>query len=360
MKRFCVFCGSHPENKTLEHVIPSWLIKMTGDPKRKWTVGINWETKKPIEFSAKNFKFPSCAECNNYYSSLEENSKKILQNILNSSPVSAQDYDVFLDWFDKIRIGTWLGCQQLGTYPHTIKPKFHISSRIGTKDRSLFIYRINSEHKGFHLFGAESPVFGLFPCSFGMIINGYVFINISMEALHSARLGLPYPKIMEDFVNNDGFLVTKMDGWHSSFKAKTPVIRKNFYRPLIEIHQPIMFDFMLKNVPSDELSMLTQQDFCRRRQWMDEKYKVHKVFDGAITVCEEHDLIYESPCSVKSFRPGNEYIKLVYEVQNQLANEYYTSSRSNYLPKEDKKLRKVMLNWNQGKIDYLQSLKEER
>jgi hypothetical protein len=30
-----VFCGSAPESKTREHVIPQRLIKSTGDPKRK-------------------------------------------------------------------------------------------------------------------------------------------------------------------------------------------------------------------------------------------------------------------------------------------------------------------------------------
>jgi hypothetical protein len=34
MDKFCVFCGESPENKNKEHVIPQWLIRMTGYSKR--------------------------------------------------------------------------------------------------------------------------------------------------------------------------------------------------------------------------------------------------------------------------------------------------------------------------------------
>jgi hypothetical protein len=30
MAEVCVFCGERPQSKTKEHVIPKWLIEMTG------------------------------------------------------------------------------------------------------------------------------------------------------------------------------------------------------------------------------------------------------------------------------------------------------------------------------------------
>jgi len=32
MDKFCIFCGDKPQSKNLEHIIPQWLLKMTGDP----------------------------------------------------------------------------------------------------------------------------------------------------------------------------------------------------------------------------------------------------------------------------------------------------------------------------------------
>ena len=39
MEKRCIFCGKVPETKTKEHVIPQWLINMTGDPKRNLHLG---------------------------------------------------------------------------------------------------------------------------------------------------------------------------------------------------------------------------------------------------------------------------------------------------------------------------------
>ncbi|QJB40178.1 hypothetical protein HF324_20870 [Chitinophaga oryzae] len=32
--KYCIFCGEQPQSKTKEHIIPKWLIEMTGDPNR--------------------------------------------------------------------------------------------------------------------------------------------------------------------------------------------------------------------------------------------------------------------------------------------------------------------------------------
>lgn len=40
----CIFCGEKCKNKTKEHVLPRWLIKMTGDPNREIRVGLNYNS----------------------------------------------------------------------------------------------------------------------------------------------------------------------------------------------------------------------------------------------------------------------------------------------------------------------------
>jgi hypothetical protein len=34
MDKICVFCGEKPKSRNSEHVIPQWLIELTGNPKR--------------------------------------------------------------------------------------------------------------------------------------------------------------------------------------------------------------------------------------------------------------------------------------------------------------------------------------
>jgi hypothetical protein len=36
----CIFCGNPPSAKNKEHVVPKWLIELTGDPKREWYLGL--------------------------------------------------------------------------------------------------------------------------------------------------------------------------------------------------------------------------------------------------------------------------------------------------------------------------------
>lgn len=40
--RSCVFCGMQPDSKTREHVLPRWLIEITGEPNRRAYLGRDW------------------------------------------------------------------------------------------------------------------------------------------------------------------------------------------------------------------------------------------------------------------------------------------------------------------------------
>src|SRR5215467_1644940 len=62
MPKVCVFCGRPPKGKNKEHVIPKWLIALTGESKRKVYLGRKWahpELEKRI-YPLNSFTFPAC------------------------------------------------------------------------------------------------------------------------------------------------------------------------------------------------------------------------------------------------------------------------------------------------------------
>jgi hypothetical protein len=72
MEKICVFCGERPERKTNEHVLPKWLIRLTGDPSRRamFGLGIQGSDVKARIFSFDAFKFPACRDCNELFSAV--------------------------------------------------------------------------------------------------------------------------------------------------------------------------------------------------------------------------------------------------------------------------------------------------
>lgn len=42
MAKKCIFCGKQMSEKSKEHVIPQWLIEMTGDKKRTACFGLDY------------------------------------------------------------------------------------------------------------------------------------------------------------------------------------------------------------------------------------------------------------------------------------------------------------------------------
>ena len=49
MNKICVFCGLQPHSKNKEHIIPQWLIKMTGEPNRQANFGHDSRHYKKLE-----------------------------------------------------------------------------------------------------------------------------------------------------------------------------------------------------------------------------------------------------------------------------------------------------------------------
>lgn len=188
MSKFCVFCGNPPTDKNMEHVVPQWLIKMTGDEKRL----CNLKTILPRDIPFIQFKFPACEACNSKYSDMEGSVKNIIVKILDGQSVNASEINLLMDWMDKVRIGLWLGALYLKKQVDQISPHMHIESRMGLKDRILIIERQNHRDKRLSFAGPAQQTFLHNPCAFQMIINNYIFTNVSEYGLVSRRLGFPY------------------------------------------------------------------------------------------------------------------------------------------------------------------------
>jgi hypothetical protein len=111
MEKRCIFCGNPPSAKNKEHIIPKWLIELTGDPKREWYLGVKFGEpgKPPRVFSADQFQFPACESCNSRYSNLEGRARGCFVKLWDNKPLTAGEWDDLLDWFDKVRIGLFIG-----------------------------------------------------------------------------------------------------------------------------------------------------------------------------------------------------------------------------------------------------------
>ena len=173
LKNHCVFCGKKPEKKSREHVIPKWLIKLTGDLNRKMTLPrINEDLKsEEIKISFSDLNTISCTKCNISFSKFEKDAKKVFNDLLIDKPLSSEDLNIILDFFDKIRVGLRINYLKINHNPFEINPKYYISSRLRQKDRLLLIYKTNFNKSTLQVIGANTLVFQLSPCCFGLILN---------------------------------------------------------------------------------------------------------------------------------------------------------------------------------------------
>lgn len=187
MAKFCIFCGNTPQDKNKEHVLPQWLSKHTERFHKVCSLGSI--TDANITFSA--LTFPACTACNDKFGKLEAAVKPILLDLMDSKPLNAEQVNMLLDWFDKVRVGLWLSKLTLSKQVDKISPKFHIADRVGTKDRMLIIERLNTTGKGLSFAGVESEMFSEMPSVFMLVVNDFVFINASELGLTSNKLGFP-------------------------------------------------------------------------------------------------------------------------------------------------------------------------
>ena len=241
MNKFCVFCGEAPDGKTKEHVIPKWLIQLTGDVNREAFFGFIKDPElskfKKRKYSFGNFTFPACDTCNNKYASLEGKTKTILQNILDGNDILSSDLSIFLDWLDKVRVGIWLGMLTLDKDTHPkVEPNFHIETRIGQHDRILIVEKSDGLQPKLNFGGAETFSFAIMPSAFVLIVNNYYFTNISSVFLFSRRLGFPFPQKTVLSPDSDQIRCDLSEGRE---RIMLPLLRRTIHEKGKEFYQPM-------------------------------------------------------------------------------------------------------------------------
>ena len=93
----CVFCGENPLQKTNEHILPQWLLKLTGNPNRVVPLMFNKAQLTFDERSFSSFVFPACKSCNDKYSKMEGKVHTTVQKILKDDFISEEELSLFLD-----------------------------------------------------------------------------------------------------------------------------------------------------------------------------------------------------------------------------------------------------------------------
>jgi hypothetical protein len=194
--KFCLFCGDRPVGKNKEHVLPQWLLELTGDPTRIANFGLDLshgiENATPRQYAFSQFQFPACAVCNGIFGTLEGKAKAVVLKILASEKLFAQDISTLLDWLDKVRVGLWLGYHQLDKNFEGIHPRFYVQHRLGRKDRLLVLASRNDERQLLSFVGPATIAFRFLPSALGLVINRLCLVNISCDYLLARRLGFPY------------------------------------------------------------------------------------------------------------------------------------------------------------------------
>ena len=236
-RRLCVFCGKPPSAKTREHVIPQWLIERTGSPSRLAHFGYSRDEElEPLRFAFNSFVFPACAKCNEEFGKLEDRTVPIMESLLRAEPIGALEFSVLLDWFDKVRIGVWLGLNAIEKNPFSLTPRYFIKQRFRNRDRLVFIYRLEGLGPGLTLVGTFAPSFAFAPVAIGMRVNDLLFINASTVTLCARRLGFPFVDDIS-WAPQEMLETSWAEGLHRTFN---PVLRKNpFPKGGTQIFQPV-------------------------------------------------------------------------------------------------------------------------
>ncbi|MCK4782672.1 MAG: hypothetical protein KAV87_02895 [Desulfobacteraceae bacterium] len=211
------------------------------------------------EFSFDAFKFPACKSCNESYGILEENVKTIIIRILAEEALSELEFNTLLDWFDKVRIGLWLGYRYLNRNELGIMPHFHIEKRIAKHDRILLVLRANDKVQRLTFIGCDTPSFGLTPSCFSLRINNYGFLNMSYPNLVSRRIGFPYP--------SESLLMEEDERTHYIFvggreRIMNPVLKKIFTTQGTELYQPI-FAGNIDGIDTTVVNQLYETEYVR-------------------------------------------------------------------------------------------------
>lgn len=346
-KRHCVFCGERANDKTREHVVPYWLLELTGDPHRVVTLGQNYQKdREPIRFAWSSFVAPACERCNGSYSEFEGRANGIFNKLQGRQALPVADYVHLLDWLDKVRVGVWLLRHLIERHPIAISPNFYINSRVQKKDRMVAIYAFDGNSKGINLFGTESQIFAGTPSCFGLRANNLLFLNISSDFFCSQGCGLPYPQSMKMIVGGKDAGKLELTRPKYELTVSHPVTGLELFKPVVWIYQPVKLPFAKplfaggyyghSNAFDSRLFERSMQDNERLgaifRQFTD-RVVIHRLLDDVI----EFDSVDGAECALLK-----DIAATVYDAQallfQGLRYKWVHPSRSTTIAKEFRKL----------------------
>jgi len=317
-KRQCVFCGQPPTNKNREHIVPKWLLELTGDPSRVVTMAIDPQSGEPIKFSWSALVMPACEACNLEYSALEAAVKPIVLALLDRQPITSREAFALLDWLDKVRICLWLHQIIMQRTTETIDPHLHVGNRIGTKDRLLHLYTLDGKGKGLNAFGIESLIFQHQPSCFALRVNDIILFNASSDYAFSRSCGFWHPERVERHIDGEFAGQVAFIGYEMTRKITHPILEYPLPKATLRIVQPIAQrgagGEFLGPLRQNESYHLTHMSDCTRGagvifQQLDDE--VRPIFDL------DAPLIFEGVDSINNGNAG-EIVAQLYRFQTHL------------------------------------------
>lgn len=359
--RFCVFCGSPPEKKNREHILPQWLLEFTGDPKRVVNFGTNFKNGKTIRFDWSNFCVPACESCNTEFADLEARAKAYVLRLVGREALSSIEYSDFMDWLDKVRVGIWIAYHFIQGNPTNIDPSFYIKTRICQKDRMIAIYPIAGDEVGLNAFGVESLVFHSQPSCFALRINDILILNMSSDYLFSARCGFPFPKTLYTTLDGDNPYLMHLSDFEITRRVKHPLLRKKIAKPSIHLYQPIMKRSTDDSFQSGYLGDYSSFDSYLAHHTMPPYptgkgvlYFQHQ--DRVEPVLDVDQSIEFESIKYSESKPMHELVKQVYEFQNYIYEKYEFRAENSELLTSHMKRKKALIRWNKYVISHYSAM----
>jgi hypothetical protein len=238
-RRQCVFCGQPATEKNREHILPQWLLELTGDPSRVVTMAINPQSGEQIKFAWSALVMPACQACNEKYGKLEQAVKPIVLSLLDRKPMTSRQAFVLLDWLDKVRICLWLNQTILQGNIETINPHLYVDNRIGKKDRLLYLYTLDGKGKGLNAFGIESLIFQHQPSCFALRVNDVILFNASSDYAFSRGCGFWHPERIERQIDGEFAGHLRFIGCAMTREIAHPLFDYSLLKAPLRIVQPI-------------------------------------------------------------------------------------------------------------------------
>lgn len=363
--KFCVFCGKVPESKNREHVLPKWLLMLTGDPRRVVKLGYNFNTKKEVAFAWQSLVVPACEKCNGEYATLEGQVKPIVEAILRREAIQALAYLSLFDWLDKVRVGLWLTYHLIQGNPTRIAPTFRINQRIRTKDRLIAIYPLSRQPDGLNAYGVETPLFHSTPSAFGLRVNDVLILNASTDYLVAGRCGLPAPTKMEIALDGPNAGLLECSDYALTRKIEQPVLDFQLYKPSVFLLQPVTPAGANGRLPIHSAEETTTTDpyvsqFIVGNHFAGIGKLVEQRLEGARRIDNVSDLIEFQEIKGADCTRTGDLVAQIYEIQVWLQDKVRVTAKSQDRLTHWAEARTLLKNFNETCAKHYRGLAEGR